>query len=49
VHRHSKVTLPVLLRAMSTRPAQRLGIAGGTLAQGAPAEVLTEALIGGLL
>jgi dihydroorotase len=35
-----EVTLPVLLRAMSTRPAQRLGIAGGTLAQGAPADIV---------
>jgi dihydroorotase len=35
-----EVTLPVLLRAMSTRPAQRLGIAGGTLAQGAPADII---------
>ncbi|HEY0302855.1 MAG TPA: dihydroorotase [Rhizomicrobium sp.] len=34
------VTLPALLRAMSTRPAQRLGIAGGTLAHGAPADVI---------
>jgi dihydroorotase len=35
-----EVTLPVLLRAMSTRPAQRLGIAGGTLAHGAPADII---------
>jgi dihydroorotase len=34
------VTLPALMRAMSTRPAQRLGLAGGTLAQGAPADVI---------
>ena len=34
------VTLPSLLRAMSTRPAQRLGIAGGTLANGAPADLI---------
>ncbi|MCW5694942.1 MAG: dihydroorotase [Pseudolabrys sp.] len=34
------VTLPVLLRAMSTRPAERLGLAGGTLRAGAPANVI---------
>jgi dihydroorotase len=34
------VTLPVLLRAMSTRPAERLGLPGGTLRAGAPADVI---------
>lgn len=34
------VTLPVLLRAMSTRPAERLGLPGGTLRAGAPANVI---------
>jgi dihydroorotase len=34
------VTLPSLMRAMSTRPAQLLGLAGGTLAPGAPADVI---------
>ena len=34
------VTLPSLLRALSTTPAQRLGIAGGTLANGAPADLI---------
>jgi dihydroorotase len=34
------VTLPALLRAMSTTPAQLLGLAGGTLANGAPADVI---------
>ncbi|RDV01797.1 dihydroorotase [Undibacter mobilis] len=34
------VTLPTLLRAMSTRPAELLGIPGGTLRTGAPADVI---------
>ena len=34
------VALPVLLRAMSTRPAELLGIPGGTLRAGAPADVI---------
>ncbi len=34
------VSLPVLLRAMSTRPAERLGLPGGTLRAGAPADVI---------
>lgn len=34
------VTLPTLLRAMSTRPAERLGLPGGTLRAGAPANVI---------
>ncbi|MCF8477739.1 MAG: dihydroorotase [Pseudolabrys sp.] len=34
------LALPVLLRAMSTRPAELLGIAGGTLKSGAPADVI---------
>jgi dihydroorotase len=34
------VTLPSLMRAKSTRPAQLLGLAGGTLAPGAPADVI---------
>jgi dihydroorotase len=32
--------LPALLRAMSTRPAELLGLAGGTLKSGAPADVI---------
>jgi dihydroorotase len=35
-----EVELPVLLRAMSTRPAELLGITGGTLRSGAPADVI---------
>src|SRR5579871_5625399 len=34
------ITLPVLLRAMSTRPAELLGLAGGTLRPGSPADVV---------
>lgn len=34
------VTLPTLLRAMSTRPAELLGLPGGTLRSGAPADVV---------
>jgi dihydroorotase len=34
------ITLPVLLRAMSTRPAQLLGLPGGTLRPGSPADVV---------
>ena len=34
------VTLRCLLRAMSTRPAQILGLPGGTLAVGAPADLI---------
>ncbi len=34
------VALPVLLRAMSTRPAELLGLPGGTLRAGAPADVI---------
>src|SRR5690606_21029768 len=34
------VTLPTLLRAMSTRPAELLGLPGGTLRSGAPADVI---------
>lgn len=34
------VTLPILLRAMSTRPAELLGLPGGTLRSGAPADVI---------
>jgi dihydroorotase len=34
------VTLPVLLRAMSTRPAELLGLPGGTLRPGSPADVV---------
>jgi dihydroorotase len=34
------VSLPDLLRAMSTRPAQLLGLPGGTLRGGAPADVI---------
>jgi dihydroorotase len=34
------VALPVLLRAMSTRPAELLGLPGGTLRPGSPADVV---------
>jgi dihydroorotase len=34
------IALPVLLRAMSTRPAELLGLPGGTLRPGAPADVV---------
>ena len=34
------ITLPVLLRAMSTRPAELLGLPGGSLRPGAPADVI---------
>ena len=34
------IALPRLLRAMSTRPAEILGIPGGRLAVGAPADVI---------
>ena len=34
------ITLPVLLRAMSTRPAELLGLPGGTLRPGSPADVI---------
>ncbi|MGB3555378.1 MAG: dihydroorotase [Jannaschia sp.] len=34
------VTLPVLWRALSTNPARRLGLEGGTLALGAPADLV---------
>jgi dihydroorotase len=34
------LTLPVLLRAMSTRPAELLGMPGGTLRPGSPADVV---------
>ena len=32
--------LPTLLKAMSTRPAELLGLAGGTFRAGAPADVI---------
>ncbi len=35
-----EITLPTLLRAMSTRPAELLGLPGGTLRSGAPADVI---------
>jgi dihydroorotase len=35
-----EITLSVLLRAMSTRPAELLGLPGGTLKSGAPADVI---------
>ncbi len=34
------MTLPALLKAMSTRPAELLGLAGGTLRPGSPADVV---------
>ena len=35
-----EVDLMTLLRAMSTRPAELLGLPGGTLRSGAPADVI---------
>jgi dihydroorotase len=35
-----EITLPTLLRAMSTRPAELLGLSGGSLRSGAPADVI---------
>lgn len=35
-----RITLPALLRAMSTRPAELLGLPGGRLAKGAPADLI---------
>jgi dihydroorotase len=35
-----EIDLPALLRAMSTRPAELLGLPGGTLKSGAPADVI---------
>jgi dihydroorotase len=35
-----EIELMALLRAMSTRPAQLLGLPGGTLRSGAPADVI---------
>jgi dihydroorotase len=35
-----EIDLPKLLRAMSTRPAELLGLPGGTLRSGAPADVI---------
>jgi dihydroorotase len=35
-----QVDLMTLLRAMSTRPAELLGLPGGTLRSGAPADVI---------
>jgi dihydroorotase len=32
--------LPALFRAMALNPARRLGLQGGTLAQGAPADLV---------
>jgi dihydroorotase len=37
---NGEIELITLLRAMSTRPAELLGIAGGTLKSGAPADVI---------
>ena len=34
------IALPTLLRAMSTKPAELLGLSGGTLRGGAPADVI---------
>src|SRR5262249_20082930 len=34
------IALPALLKAMSTRPAELLGLAGGTLRPGSPADVV---------
>jgi len=35
-----EIELMTLLRAMSTRPAELLGLSGGTLKSGAPADVI---------
>jgi dihydroorotase len=35
-----EITLPTLLRAMSTRPAELLGLPGGSLRSGVPADVI---------
>ncbi len=35
-----EIELPALLRAMSTRPAELMGLTGGTLRSGAPADVI---------
>jgi dihydroorotase len=37
---NGEIELPPLLRAMSTRPAELLGIAGGSLRPGSPADVI---------
>jgi dihydroorotase len=37
---NDEIKLPALLRAMSTRPAELLGIPGGTLRAGSPADVI---------
>ena len=37
---HGDIALPVLLKAMSTRPAELLGLPGGTLRPGSPADVI---------
>jgi dihydroorotase len=37
---NGEIELPLLLRAMSTRPAELLGISGGTLRPGSPADVI---------
>jgi len=37
---HGDITLPALLKAMSTRPAELLGLPGGTLRSGSPADVI---------
>jgi dihydroorotase len=41
--RDGRMTLPGLLRALSTRPAEILGLPGGRLARGAPADLFTFA------
>ncbi len=37
---NGELTMPALIRAMSTRPAELLGLPGGTLRPGAPADVI---------
>jgi len=37
---NGEIELIKILRAMSTRPAELLGVPGGTLASGAPADVI---------
>lgn len=40
LHHSDDVSLPVLLRAMSTNPAKLLGLPGGRLEKGAPADLI---------
>ena len=40
LHHSDEVSLPVLLRALSTNPAKLLGLPGGRLERGAPADLI---------